>query len=223
MFKYTSLSKNIVIKSIYFSAYVSFHIYHLIKFNPEWLKKVPSANFFMASIDSWRDPLSGYLSLRNRKKSQGSKSGEYGGWAMTFFRVYPKIQLQLSWNVTAHYRGEKFMSCLPKNPAVYDEFLHVDASKWPSSIPYWPFDLLEWIHGEPYHGSVLRLQTGVPTHTIARRIRVKRVGRDDGARGMRRSSSSRSRVRERQGKNKSSAPCHLSLLASYGYGVQSCL
>ena len=53
--------------------------------------------------------------------------------------------------------------------------------------------------------SVLRLQTGVPTDTIARRIRVKRVGRDDGARRMRRSSRSRSRVRERQGKNKSSA------------------
>ena len=30
--------------------------------------------------------------------------------------------------------------------------------------------------------SVLRLQTGVPTDTIARCIRVKRVGRDDGAR-----------------------------------------
>ena len=28
-------------------------------------------------------------------------------------------------------------------------------------------------------GSVLRLQAGVPTDTIARRIRVKRVGRDD--------------------------------------------
>ena len=30
--------------------------------------------------------------------------------------------------------------------------------------------------------SVLRLQTGVPTDTIARRVRVKRVGRGDGAR-----------------------------------------
>ena len=30
--------------------------------------------------------------------------------------------------------------------------------------------------------SVLRLQTGEPTDTIARRIHVKRVGRDDGAR-----------------------------------------
>ena len=40
---------------------------------------------------------------------------------------------------------------------------------------------------------------------------------------MRRSIRSRSRVRERQGKNKSSAPRHLSLLASHEYGVQSCL
>ena len=41
-------------------------------------------------------------------------------------------------------------------------------------------------------------------------------GANDGAR---RSSRSRSRVRERQGKNKSTAPRHLSLLASHGYDV----
>ena len=50
--------------------------------------------------------------------------------------------------MTAHYRGEKSMSCLPTNPAVYDELLHIDASKRSSSIPYWPFDPLEGIHGE---------------------------------------------------------------------------
>ena len=32
---------------------------------------------------------------------------------------------------------------------------------------------------------MLRLQTGVPTDRIARLMRVKRVGRDDGARRMR--------------------------------------
>ena len=44
---------------------------------------------------------------------------------------------------------------------------------------------------------VLRFQTGAPTDTIARRIRVKQVGWDDGARRIRRSSGSCSRGRER--------------------------
>ena len=39
---------------------------------------------FMASIDSWRVRWNGYLSFGNRKKSQGAKSDEHGGWAMTF-------------------------------------------------------------------------------------------------------------------------------------------
>ena len=39
---------------------------------------------FIASIDSWRVPRSGYLSFGNRKKSQGAKSDKYGGWEMTF-------------------------------------------------------------------------------------------------------------------------------------------
>ena len=39
-------------------------------------------------------------------------------------------------NVTANYRGKKSMSCLPANPAVYGEELHVDALKRPNSIPY---------------------------------------------------------------------------------------
>ena len=39
---------------------------------------------FMTSIDSWRVPHSGYLNFVNRKKSQEVRSGEYGGWAMTF-------------------------------------------------------------------------------------------------------------------------------------------
>ena len=33
---------------------------------------------FMSSIDSWRVSRSGYLSFGNRKKSQGTESGEYG-------------------------------------------------------------------------------------------------------------------------------------------------
>ena len=45
---------------------------------------------FMASIDSWRVPRSGYLKFGNRKKSQGSKSGEYGGWEMTFVSCLAK-------------------------------------------------------------------------------------------------------------------------------------
>ena len=91
-----------------------------------------------------------------------------------------------------------------------------------AKIQYFLFDkYLIFTMTIPIPSSVLRLQTGVPTDTIARRIRVKRVGRDDGARGIRRSSRSRSRMRERQGKNKSSAPCYLSLRASHGYGVQS--
>ena len=45
---------------------------------------------FMASIDSWRVPRSGYLSFGNRKKSQGAKSGEYGGWAMIFVSCLAK-------------------------------------------------------------------------------------------------------------------------------------
>ena len=45
---------------------------------------------FMASIDSWRVPRSGYLRFRNREKSQGAKSGEYGGWAMTFVSCLAK-------------------------------------------------------------------------------------------------------------------------------------
>ena len=83
---------------------------------------------FMASIVSWRVPRNGYLSFGNRKKSQEAKSGEYGGWAMTCFVFSQKIQSQSGWNVTAHYRGEKSMSCLSTNPAVYDELLYVDTS-----------------------------------------------------------------------------------------------
>ena len=45
---------------------------------------------FMASIDSWRVPRSGYLSFGNRKMSQGTKSGECGGWAMTFVSFLAK-------------------------------------------------------------------------------------------------------------------------------------
>ena len=45
---------------------------------------------FMASIDSWRVPRSRYLSFRNRKKSQGAKSGEYEGSAMTFVSCLAK-------------------------------------------------------------------------------------------------------------------------------------
>ena len=45
---------------------------------------------FMASINSWRVPRSRYLSFRNRKKSQGSKSGECGGWAMIFLPCLAK-------------------------------------------------------------------------------------------------------------------------------------
>ena len=39
---------------------------------------------FMASIDSWCVPRTGYLSFGNRQKSQAAKSGEYGGSAVTF-------------------------------------------------------------------------------------------------------------------------------------------
>ena len=45
---------------------------------------------FMASIDSWRVSRSGYLSFGNRKKAQGAKSVEYGGWAMTFVSCLAK-------------------------------------------------------------------------------------------------------------------------------------
>ena len=45
---------------------------------------------FMATIDSWRVPRSGYLSFENRKKLQGAKSGEYGGWAITFVSCFAK-------------------------------------------------------------------------------------------------------------------------------------
>ena len=38
------------------------------------------------------------------------------------------------------------MSCLPTNPDFYDKLLHVDASKRPSSIPYWPFNPLQRIY-----------------------------------------------------------------------------
>ena len=112
------------------------HIYHLVKFDPDWLKKknifvyfntnlyyclqngsfwantsMPTVNpifhtlligldrygefLFMASIDSWRVPGSAYLSFGNRKKSQGAKSGEYGGWAMTFVSCSAKNYTKL--------------------------------------------------------------------------------------------------------------------------------
>ena len=45
---------------------------------------------FMDSIDLWRVFRSRYLSFGNRKKSQGAKSGEYGGWAMTFLSCLAK-------------------------------------------------------------------------------------------------------------------------------------
>lgn len=37
------------------------------------------------------------------------------------------------------------------NPFIYDELLHVDASKRPRSIPYLRFDPVERIHGQPQH------------------------------------------------------------------------
>ena len=45
---------------------------------------------FMPLIDSWHGPQSGYLSFGNMKKSQGAKSGEYGGWEMTFVSCLAK-------------------------------------------------------------------------------------------------------------------------------------
>ena len=74
---------------------------------------------------------------------------------------------------------------------------------------------------------------GVPTDMIARRIRVKWVGRNDGAccfcsflvvLACENDTSyfSLFSSRERQGRNKSSALCGFSLLVSHEYGVQSC-
>ena len=48
----------------------------------------------IASIDSWRLLRSGNLSFGNRKKSQGVKSGDYGGWAMTFVSCLAKNSIQ---------------------------------------------------------------------------------------------------------------------------------
>ena len=62
----------------------------------------------------------------------------------------------------------------------------------------------------------LKLQTELPADAIACRIRVKRVEREDETRKSRRS---RSCVQERQGRNRSSAPRRLSLLAAHGYDV----
>lgn len=48
-------------------------------------------------------------------------------------------------------------SCLAKKSVTKsrlkceDALLHVDAAKWPSTIPYWPLYPVEWIHGEPQH------------------------------------------------------------------------
>ena len=51
---------------------------------------ISSEFLFMSSIESWCVPRSGYLSFANMKKSQGVKSGEYGGWAMTFVSCLTK-------------------------------------------------------------------------------------------------------------------------------------
>ena len=72
--------------------------------------------------------------------------------------------------------------------------------------PIFPLQWTCWWWTDLVGISVLRLKTDAPTDTIARRIRVKRVGSDGGARGIRRSRGSRSRVQERQGRNKSARP-----------------
>ena len=51
---------------------------------------------FMASIDWWRVSRSGYLSFGYRKKSQEAKSGEYGGWAMTFVSCLAKTSVTIT-------------------------------------------------------------------------------------------------------------------------------
>lgn len=62
----------------------------------EWL--------LMASLDSWRVPRRLFFSFG--KESQGVKSGQYGSWA-----VILKAEIKNSvYNVTAYYRGEKFMN-----------------------------------------------------------------------------------------------------------------
>ena len=55
----------------------------------------------MALIGSWRVPRGEYLSFGNSKKSQGAKSGEYDGWAMTFVLCLAKnsvtMRLECDW------------------------------------------------------------------------------------------------------------------------------
>ena len=62
---------------------------------------------FMASIDSWRVPRSGYLSFGNRKKSQGAKSSENGEWAMTFISYLAKnsVTIRLECDVALSSSG----------------------------------------------------------------------------------------------------------------------
>ena len=79
-----------------------------------------SDSVFISSIVAKRRPLMDLFNLGNRNKSQGAKSGEYGGWGMiTVFFFWPKNYEQAMTSEQVRYRDAKAMNFFSTIPGVF--------------------------------------------------------------------------------------------------------
>ena len=89
----------------------------------------------MSSVVSNRCPFRTFLSLGNRKKSHGVRSGEMAAAATERCRVWPKTAAQDVKFVRAECRGAGSSRDPAIFPVVFGELIHANVARPPGRIP----------------------------------------------------------------------------------------
>ena len=79
------------------------------------------------------------FSFGNKKKSQGARSGEYGGCGNIIVLFLAKIRAQATMCEQGRYHGAKANFCSSTNPGVSGGLLRANCAYLSGNIPHWPF------------------------------------------------------------------------------------